>query len=57
MNDKEIDRIIRECHYRLPVFIYAAICQSPKVDHIKRNDDFYDIWTEDGWHWRVTICL
>lgn len=57
MTDPEIDRIIREHGYVLPASVYISICQSPKVDHIKRDGDFYDIWTEDGWHWRVTICL
>lgn len=55
MTDPEIDRIVREHGYVLPVSVYISICRSEQVDHVKRNRDFFDIWTRDGWHWKVQV--
>lgn len=57
MNSEEIDRKVRECDYALPIKLYSAICRSGQVDHVKRDGSWIDVWTKDGWHWRVTVKL
>lgn len=55
MTDPEIDRIVREHGYVLPASVYIAICRSWQVDHVCRDEDWYDIWTRTGEHWKVTV--
>ena len=55
MNDNEIDRIVREHGYVLPASVYIAICRSRQVDHVRRGGGWYDIWSRNGGHWRVTV--
>ncbi|MCI6467436.1 MAG: hypothetical protein MSA90_18480 [Faecalicatena sp.] len=55
MSSLDIDKIIRECNYVLPFKLYSSVCNSGQVDHIKRDGEWIDIWTTDGWHWRVTV--
>lgn len=55
MTDREIDRIIREHEYMLPVSVYITICRSEQVDHVCRDGDWINIWTRNGEHWRIRI--
>ena len=43
MTDPEIDRIVREHGYVLPASVYISICRSRQVDHVCRDEDWYDI--------------
>lgn len=53
MTNQEIDRMVREHDYVLPFKIYAVVCASEQVDHIRRDGEWVDLWTNDGQHWRV----
>lgn len=53
MSNEDIDRMVREHDYVLPFKIYAVVCASEQVDHIRRDGEWVDIWTHDGQHWRV----
>lgn len=55
MSNQEIELSVKGYHYDIPSWLYITICQCPQVDHIKRDGDWYDIWTCDGWHWRIKI--
>ena len=55
MTDPEIDRTVWEHGYVLPASVYIAICRSWQVDHVRRDGDWYDIWSRDGGHWRIRI--
>lgn len=55
MTDQEIDRAVREHGYVLPASAYISICRSEQVDHVCRDEDWYDIWTRTGEHWKVTV--
>lgn len=55
MKNEEIDKAVRENDYVLTASLYISICQSNQVDHVKRNGDAFDIWTTDGWHWKVQV--
>lgn len=55
MTDQEIDRAVREHGYVLPANLYVDICRSEQVDHVRRDGDWIDIWSQDGGHWRIRI--
>lgn len=55
MKNEEIEIAVRERNYCVPSLLYISICRSPQVDHVQRDGDWYDIWTMDGWHWRVKV--
>ena len=55
MTDLEIDRFVREHDGVLPASVYISIFRSWQVDHVRRDGDWYDIWSRDGGHWRVTV--
>ena len=55
MTDQEIDTVVREHGYVLPASVYIAICRSRQVDHVCQDEDWYDIWTRTGEHWKVTV--
>lgn len=55
MTNEIIEKVARENGYVLSSSIYKEICDSPQVDHVLRVGNWYDIWTKDGAHWRVTI--
>ena len=49
--------MVRECGNVLPFNVYAAICASDQIDHIKRDGDWIDLWANDGRHWRVKVRM
>lgn len=49
--------MIRECGNALPFNVYAAICSSDQIDHIKRDGEWINIWANDGQHWRMKVRL
>lgn len=55
MTDLEIDRVVRDHDGLLPASVYIAICRSRQVDHVRRDGDWYDIWTRTGGYWRSTV--
>lgn len=55
MDNETISITVRECDYSLPFRLYKTICESPQVDHILREGNQYNIWSNDGQHWKVTI--
>ena len=57
MNNQEIDQMVREYNGVLPFKIYAVICASPQIDHIRRDGDYIDLWSRDGGHWRVQVTM
>lgn len=55
MRNEDIETTVREHGYVLPSDLYIQICNSPQVDHVLRDGEWYDIWTNDGTHWRVRV--
>lgn len=55
MTNQKIDETVRECGGVLPVKLYAEICNSEQIDHIKRDGDWIDLWADTGEHWRVKV--
>ena len=57
MSNEEIDKIVRECGGVLPFKIYAIVCASEQIDHIRRDGDYIDLWSRDGRHWRIQATM
>lgn len=57
MNNREIDKAVKDYGYVIPVDLYIKICRSPQVDHVKADGEWTDIWTNDGSHWRVKTFI
>ena len=54
MSNEDIDRIVWEYGGVLPFTVYAIVCDSDQIDHILRNGNKYDIWSDDGRHWEIS---
>lgn len=48
MSNEDINRIVGEYHGVLPFQIYAIISDSPQIDHIKRDGDYWRIQVIPG---------
>ena len=57
MTNQEIDGMVREYNGVLPFKIYAVVCASPQIDHIRRDGDYIDLWSRDGSHWRIQTTM
>ena len=55
MKNEEIELAVKGCDYCIPSSLYISICQSKQVDHVKMDGNFFNIWTRDGWHWKVKV--
>ena len=55
----EIDNIMKQHNYKLPSYLYLAICSSSQIDHIRFNEcsNDFEIWTKDGWYWKFNVYL
>lgn len=57
MTNQEIEGMVREYNGVLPFKIYAVVCASPQIDHIRRDGDYIDLWSRDGGHWRIQTTM
>ena len=57
MSNEEIDRAVREYGYVLPFKIYALVCASKQIDHVRRDGEWIDIWSKEGNHWRIKTTM
>ncbi len=57
MSNEDIDRTVREYGGVLPFKVYAVVCASEQIDHIRRDGERIDLWSRDGRHWRVQVTM
>ena len=57
MSNEDIDRTVREYGGALPFKVYAVVCASEQIDHIRRDGERIDLWSRDGRHWRVQVTM
>lgn len=57
MSNEEITKTVREYDGVLPFKIYAVVCASDQIDHIRRDGEWIDLWSRDGDHWRVQVTI
>ena len=57
MSNEDINRTVRECGGVLPFKVYAVVCASEQIDHIRRDGEWIDLWSHDGDHWRVQVTI
>ena len=44
MSNEDIDRTVREYGGALPFKVYAVVCASEQIDHIRRDGERIDLW-------------
>ena len=57
MSNEEITKTVREYGGVLPFKIYAVVCASNQIDHIRRDGEWIDLWSNDGDHCRVQVTI
>ena len=57
MSNEDIDRTVREYGGVLPFKVYAVVCASEQIYHIRRDGERIDLWSRDGRHWRVQVTM
>lgn len=57
MTSQEISNTVREYGGVLPFKIYAVVCASDQIDHIRRDGEWIDLWSHDGDYWRVKVTI
>lgn len=56
-----IQEKLESWNYNIPLSCYDEICDvnnNPQISRIKYEPfgGYYEIWTEDGYYWKFTIC-
>ena len=53
----EIDNIMKQNDYAIPVNTYIDICSSPQIirTHYEAFGDYFEIWTEDRYYWKFMV--
>ena len=57
MSNEDIDRTVWGYGGVLPFKVYAVVCASEQIDHIRRDGERIDLWSRDGRHWRVQVTM
>ncbi len=57
MSNEDIDRTVREHGGVLPFKVYAVVCASKQIDHIRKDGEWIDLRSKDGRHWRVQVMM
>ena len=55
MYSEEIKNLLELKNYYIEVKEYLQIIKSPQVDHIKYDNQFFNIWTRDGYYFKFKI--
>lgn len=56
MYSHEIDQTLKSQNYNVDADTYLHICNSsPQVTHDPYSDSF-ELWTKDGYYWKIKIC-
>ena len=55
MYSEEIQKLIELRNYYISVKEYLEIIKSPQVDHIKYENQSFNVWTKDGYYFKFKI--
>lgn len=55
MYSEEIKNLIELKNYYIELKEYLEIIKSPQVDHIKYENQSFNIWTKDGYYFKFKI--
>lgn len=55
MYSYEIENLLKLKNYLVSVHEYLEIVKSPQIDHIKYENDAFNIWTNDNYNFILKI--
>ena len=55
MYSEEIRKLLEMKNYYITAREYLKIIKSPQVDHIKYENQFFNIWTTDGYYFKLKL--
>ena len=55
MYSEEIQRLIEIRNYYIYVKEYIEIIKSPQIDHIKYENQSFNVWTTDGFYFKFRL--
>lgn len=55
MYSEEIKNLLELKNYYIEVKEYLKIINSPQVDHIKYENQSFNVWTKDGYYFKFKI--
>lgn len=55
MYSEEIKQLVELRNYYISLKEYLEIIKSPQIDHIKYENQNFNIWTKDGYYFRFKI--
>ena len=55
MYSEEIKKLVELRNYYVSVKEYIQIIKSPQIDHIKYENESFNIWTTDGYYFKLKI--
>ncbi|MBR2248680.1 MAG: hypothetical protein IKE89_03440 [Bacilli bacterium] len=55
MYSEEIKRLIEQRNYLISIKEYIGIIRSPQVDHVIYKNQEFNIWTTDGYKFKLQI--
>lgn len=55
MYSEEIKRLLEERNYLVSVKEYVKIVKSPQVDHVKYKNQEFNIYTTDGYKFKLQV--
>ena len=55
MYSYEIENLLKLKNYLVSVQEYINITKSPQIDHIKYENDAFNIWTNDNYNFTLKI--
>ena len=55
MYSEEIKSLLELKNYYIELKEYLKIINSPQVDHIKYENQMFNIWTKDGYYFKFKI--
>lgn len=55
MYSHEIEELLKLKNYLVSYKEYIKIIESPQVDHINYINGFFEIWTNDGYSFKIKV--
>lgn len=55
MYSEEIKNLLELKNYYIEVKEYLKIINSPQVDHIKYENQSFNVWTKDGYYFKFKL--
>ena len=55
MNNQDIRNILNQYNYNVPKDLYLQIIDSPQIDHIIFECEYFNMWDMNGEHFKFKV--